>query len=117
MRIRPSPLRGAIAHKVILPRNFQIQIQNPIRLFLSFNQLRYPRTMIYLIERFSLDIYNTIYIISSSLNWFRKSTNNAHYTFLLVRLSFGHINLMVQAGVCVDVFPVNAKTVRVATVL
>ena len=65
--MRTSP-RGAIAHKVLLPRNFQIQIQNPIGLFLSFNQLRYPRTMIYLIERFSLEIYNTIYIISSSLN-------------------------------------------------
>ena len=75
--MQTSP-RGAIAHKVLLPRNFQIQIQNPTRLFLSFNQLRYPRTMIgiYLIERFSLVIYNTIYITSSSLNWFRKSTNN-----------------------------------------
>ena len=88
-----------------------------LRLFLSLNQLRYPGTMIYLIERFSLEIYNTIYIISSSLNWFRKSTNNAHYTFLLVRLSFGHISLMVQTGVCVDVFPVDVKTVRVAAVL
>ena len=69
--MRTSP-RGAIAHKVLLPRNFQIQIQNPIGLFLFFNQLRYPRTMIYLIERFSLEIDNTIYIISSSLNWFGK---------------------------------------------
>ena len=69
--MQTSP-RGAMAHKVLLPRNFQIQ--NPTGLFLSFNQLRYPRTMIgiYSIERFSLEIYNTIYIISSSLNWFRK---------------------------------------------
>ena len=109
--MRTSP-RAVIAHKVLLPRNFQIQ--NPIGLFLSFNQLRYHRTMIYLIERFILEIHNTIYIISSSL---KKSTNNAHYTFLLVRLSFSHISLMVQAGVCVDVFPVYVKTVRVAAVL